>query len=216
MQSFKQLENYFNYNLHITPINKIYSDVKKIKNKEQLLKNCEALLKEKTIINIEAKRIAIIKVLVSLFPSSFEIIRKLLYAKNSKDEYEIHFTLFCFLNYLKESNSNFVFKEELLLEINNYLKTIPKKTSAAAWMLGDMLGDHWDLAESIPILIEAAKNAKYSAGRLGALHGLEHALGNKPMYRDSLILTLKDISTRDKSEEVKKYASSMLKESMHI
>lgn len=216
MKSFKQLENYFNYNLHLIPIDKIFNDVKKLPNKDQLLKNCENLLADKTIVNDESKRVAIIKVLVSLFPSSFEIIKKLLYAKNSKDEYEIHFTLFCFLNYLKEVNSNFTFKEELLLEINNYLKTIPKKTSAAAWMLGDMLGDHWELDESIPILIEAAKNAKYLAGRLGALHGLEHALENKPISKDSLMVTLKNISTKDKSAEVKKYASSILKERMHI
>ena len=208
MKSYENLLKYFKNDLYLDSIIKVYNEVKKIKNKEEIVGICKEVLEEKALIQNKKERVVLIKVLISLYPYSIEIIRDLLNTKISKNDYEIHFTLFCYLNFINENHLEY--KNELKNELINYLINVPQKTAYAAWMLGDMLGAHWDLTESVPILIIAASHAKYLAGRLGALHGLEHALKKSPPFENIILLSLKNISRKDSSSEVREYASGIL------
>jgi hypothetical protein len=73
-------------------------------------------------------------------------------------------------------------------------------------MAGDLLGNHWEMSEALPILVKVAKEARFVAGRAAAADGLEHILHNLPKSdprRKSVISLLREIAESDRSENVK-------------
>jgi hypothetical protein len=78
-------------------------------------------------------------------------------------------------------------------------------------MAGDLLGDHWPLNESLPVLQRLATDARFVAGREGALHGLAHALDRAEKAQQwQIVATLKLVAEKDRSAKVRRYASSII------
>jgi hypothetical protein len=81
-------------------------------------------------------------------------------------------------------------------------------------MAGDLLGDHWPLNESIPVLLRTATQASGRAARHGALHGMKMALLRPELTEEQKVEVLrvvKAIAEKDRSRFVRASARLVLK-----
>lgn len=202
------------YESSLREINKSVMRLNQAK-REKLLSTCWKVFNDERIgfRENDGLRIATIKLLVGAAPYSAHIIEKLLIDKANRNAYEIHFTLFCYLHELKNLPATKRVCSRVLSQIKSYLLQIERDTSRAAWMAGDLLGDHWLLKESLPVLLGVAKEAKYVAGREAAVDGLGKALkrvGASSVYRKQILSLLKHISNSDRSKKVRRAAKYAL------
>jgi len=146
--------------------------------------------------------------LVASVPGSLKYIERVL----KSDQYESHFSLFCFLDQVHDAEC----KSVILNMLQAHLLSVRVETAYAAWMAGDLLGDHWEeLSDSVPVLINALLHARYRAGRLGALHGLEKATERSELSCETLIRIKKALSTcaaTDRATAVREQAKSLLRQ----
>ena len=159
-------------------------------------------------------RIAAVRVIVALLPMSLGAVTSLLSRFLNKHHYEVHFTLFCYLDWAQEMPDASALTKDVLRLMENYLLKVPRKTALAAWMAADMLGEHWNEQEAAPLLIKTAQTAKYSVGRQFSIMGLEGILGRLPRESGThrnILKIVRKISLPDHSEYVKKDAKAVLK-----
>ena len=148
-------------------------------------------------------RIASVKVGLALLPSTAPHVERALRRFRSKMDYELHFTLFCFLDEVPGLSRGCEFSARIPGLVAEYLLHVPKETACAAWMAGDLLGDHWHLATGDGLLRRAAREARYRSGRAGAVHGLHMAASRgQGRRRDEIILLLREVAQRDSSSSV--------------
>jgi hypothetical protein len=165
-------------------------------------------LSNKKLLTNEDLRISLIKLVLSLIPESEGIIEDLLLKKSEKIDFEVQFTIFCFLDQIKDLKNAKKFASNVPNLVGEYLMNTKRNTGRAAWMAGDMLGDHWDKKAAVPVLKNVAKNAKYIAGKRAGLYGLFLVYKNS---RDNRILTsLKDLRESAKNRSIKTYISNLL------
>ncbi len=91
---------------------------------------------------------------------------------------------------------------------------VPRETARAAWMAADMLGEHWDGEEAMPLLIRTAQGARYRVGRELSIMGLDNILDKLPAEGDAhknILKTLRKISRSDRSASVRADAKDILK-----
>lgn len=163
-----------------------------------------------TILKDEYPRVPFCQLLVCSVPASIPVIERLITRFDNQIDYEVHFSLFCWLDSLQhvpqtELVSQFILRIPYM--IGRYLLQVPVKTASAAWMAGDLLGDHWTVQPALPILLSMAVSARNVAGRLGALHGLEQiyrrvAIEERVLIDEAFELLRKD----DRSERVRSSA----------
>ena len=81
------------------------------------------------------------------------------------------------------------------------------------WMAGELLGAHWNIYESTPILIEISKNGTYAVSREAAIHGLDEVLKRikKISKKNSILNILHEISETDNSKSVRLAAEHILR-----
>jgi len=132
-----------------------------------LLTTCNDVFGDISLRKDESARVACSKIIVSLIPDSNEIIRHWISTKSGRYVYEIHFSLFCFLDRAVDVAGGESFAKEIPVLIEKYLFEIHSDTAQANFMAGDLLGDHWIIEEALPILSRLAKEAKYANGRYG-------------------------------------------------
>ncbi len=162
----------------------------------------------------EAARIAAVRAIVALLPLSLGPIADLLNRCRNKHHYGVHFTLFCYLDWAQEIPDAPSLTEDVLMLMENYFMTVPRATARAVWMAGDMLGEHWNEQEAVPLLVKAAQGARYSVGRLGGILGLKEILDRLPVESDtheSILKMLRKIASSDPSEYVKEDAKVLLR-----
>jgi hypothetical protein len=165
----------------------------------------------------ERERIAAARLLVACLPDSMSVIRRWVRATSGRWDYEIHFSLFCFLGDSQLLGLDRMLTEALLRSVSDYLLTARKNTAKAVWMAGDLLGDHWEGPKALTILVDASCNARYVAGRAAAIHGLEHRLRRSGQRDRSLILNvLESIARRDRSPRLRRRAARMLAKSARV
>ena len=202
LQSFLSLDPYLSDFEAITK--KIH--VLKEEQRKVLLEICEKAFKEKQVKKNEPTRVACSKILVALVPDSINVIKGLINRLNGKTTYEIHFSLFCFLDNVPDLPNGKAFTEEIPLIVEKYLLNINTETAHAAFMAGDLLGDHWDVNISFPILMKITKDAKYWVGRENAIGGLEHLINKlqeDDFKRKLIIDMIKKASKNDRSNHVR-------------
>ncbi|HUU60146.1 MAG TPA: hypothetical protein VMZ50_11425 [Phycisphaerae bacterium] len=163
----------------------------------------------------EEQRVGAVKLIVALLPDSAETILSWVKSKTGRGVHEVQFTLFCFLDQARflPGAERFAIKVPQIVE--DYLNHVRAETSQAAWMAGDLLGDHLPVSDGLPVLLRSARSAKFVAGRAGALHGLEHVLGRLKVgsYRSNRVVTLlREISVHDKSLRLRAIALYLLEE----
>ena len=175
-------------------------------NRERLFTLCKSCVNDKKIIRDCSSQLALVKILINLMPESVKIIKELINRKNSKFDYELHFSLFCFLDNVPYLPGGEKFAREIPSIIEKYLMETNTDTAYAAFMAGDLLGEHWNVNEAMPILMKLAKEARYSAGRDSAVHGLEHILqqlSDDKSKKKEVISLLKGIAKTDRSKDVR-------------
>lgn len=183
------------------------------KDRRYLLSLCEQVFGEISLRKDESSRVAAAKIMVALIPDSIDSIRNWINSKSGKNIYEIHFSLFCFLDQVPVLRNGKEFAREIPPLMEDYLLKIKSKSAYAAFMAGDLLGDHWEVSESLPILIRAAKGARFVAGREGAIHGLAQILNRSSesdTHRGPIISLLRNIRRHDSSKEVRVSANLVL------
>ena len=183
--------------------------------KVAILAVCVSALSGPQPSNNEAVRITAVRGIVALLPTSLAAIADLLSRCQNKHHYEVHFTLFCYLDSAQEMPDASSLTKDVLLLVENYLMTVPRKTALAAWMAGDMLGDHWNAQQALPLLMKTAQGAKYSVGRVQSVLGLGRILDRILVENDAhknILKMLRKISSSDPSKYVRENAKEMLRD----
>jgi len=177
----------------------------------QLAKTADRRLHHAMQSRFERERVRAVKVLVALLPESWAIIQRWLRAGADPRKHEVLFTLFCFLDDVPLRPGAEALRGAVLKLIEEFLIQVRKDPKLAAWMAGDLLGDHWELQESLPILFRAAKGARFVAGRKAALHGLAHALSRtKGSSRSKIRRVLAEVQEADRSATVRQESEFVL------
>lgn len=174
--------------------------------RQDLLRRCNESVGVAAILSDEASRVVLARTLVALLPESYPTIAECLNRRSDDLDYEIHFSLFCYLDWITEIPKAREAVPDILHCLKDYLYQVSVDTAYAAWMAGDLLGDHWLLEESVPLLISTAQEARHSIGRLAAIHGIEYALkrtGISPSDHVNLNATLRTVAETDRSEVVR-------------
>lgn len=183
--------------------------------KAALLAVCVSVLTGPQSIKNEAVRIAAVRVIVALLPLSLGAITNLLNRFQNRGNYEVHFTLFCYLDAAQDMPDASSLTKDVLPLVEDYLMTVPRKTALAAWMAGDMLGEHWNEQEAVPLLMKTAQGGKYSVGRKHSVFGLAHMLDRLPVESNAhknILKTLRRISSADSSKYVRESAKEELRD----
>ncbi len=118
----------------------------------------------------ERLRVAAVKLAVVFLPESRPLLLRWLDPQCPLRE--VQFTLFCFLDDVPHLGNDRSFARDIPVLVGEFLQHVPTNTAEVAWMAGDLLGDHWDLRASLPILLRLARQARFAAGRSGAVHGI--------------------------------------------
>ncbi len=159
----------------------------------------------------ESNRILLAKALVALLPVSLGAIRALMVKKPDRDTAEAQFSLFCFLDGAFDFAEGRRTAPALLEAVGTYIHAIKSNAARAAWMAGDLLGDHWPVNEALPVLLSAVRTAKHPPGREAALHGLSHALERANKRQQwAIIQVLRDVAAEDRSRIIRNYAQGIL------
>ena len=161
----------------------------------------------------EPSRLLLAKLIVAAVPESTIVLRRVLHELPDEDFVgELRFSLFVALSELPDLLSESELAE-VEREIDAFLQDVPRDSGQAAWMAGDLLGDHWPLSQALPTLIRLSRMAQHSAGREAAIHGLSHALdrASKPQQWQ-IIDTLKQVARIDRDSGVRGYAKDVLGE----
>ena len=169
---------------------------------------CMQAIKMSRVTRDEGTRVFLAKLLVSLLPHALPQLAQLLQVKARRPLAEVQFSLFCFLD---GGGPDTRTSRNVLRLVEHYLTSVSRDTAQAAWMAGDLLGDHWDLKESLPVLTAVVLEARHSAGRMAAIHGLSHALDQgKKREQWRVVDVLRRVASKDPSRKVRGYAQSVL------
>lgn len=175
-----------------------------------MVAQAKQVLKDRSLVAREDVRIAAVKTLVADLGRNLEFVRSLLKVCASHDSYEVQFTLFCWLD-REDLPPDQRLKNQVLSVVVEYLLGVERETAHAAWMAGDLLGDHWRTQAAHNALQRIALQASHPAGRKGAIHGLEESCRwVSPSRRVGVVRLLTRISHSDPRSSVRDYANSVL------
>jgi hypothetical protein len=155
-------------------------------------------------------RVAAVKVLVANIGSEWPRLQGWLMKFDSSSDYELHFTLFCWLD-RADLPRDARLRSRVLKAVHKYLLAVPSERAQAAWMAGDLLGDHWRTRAAFRVLVDALEKAKCVAGRKGALHGLSEMASNGNPKLSSASKRLIESALEDRSKAVREYARLALR-----
>lgn len=160
----------------------------------------------------ELSRIVASRVIAALLPESLGLVRTLLSASGDTLALgELRFSAFVALSDLAQDPQLQSFIPQVAPSVESFLLGASSDLGESAWMAGDMLGDHWPLTEGLPVLLRVAREARHSAGRLGAIHGLSHALGRATKHQQwEIVGVLKAVVAEADDESVRRSADLAL------
>jgi len=159
----------------------------------------------------ESTRQAAVKTTIALLPESEGLIERTLDARARESDYETHFTMFCFLDVVQDIPAFQVVAHRIPRLVRRYLMGVRSDAALAAWMAGDLLGDHWAGQEGLDVLREVLRKARSPVGRRAAVHGLAHRMAAaKGESRRSIGAALGEASAQDRNEAVRSYARRVL------
>jgi len=118
-----QMEALLSVDLYLTDFEKIAPRVQRLNQsgRRRLLSLCERAFSELGLRKDEPTRLAAVKGIVALVPDSTDAIRHWINTKSGKDIYEVHFSLFCFLDEVPDLPHAEKFATEIPSLIEQYL-----------------------------------------------------------------------------------------------
>lgn len=177
---------------------------------QDFLERCERTLAESDEVGEVEFRKPLINILIAMLPDSEDAIHKCLMRSADGLGSEVHFTFFCFLDNVPQLSEGAQSSSRILGFVREYLMNVRTDRGHAAWMAGDLLGDHWALDESFPILERLSREARFIAGREGAIDGLTMGVGREGERKESVVRLLTEIAGDDRSESVRYTAKTAL------
>jgi hypothetical protein len=141
--------------------------------REDMLAVCELGFSDRLGIRDEPVRVSVCKVTVALLPQSMQLVSRLLGLQRDAWDYEVHFSLFCWLDETQAFPERYDCREEVLVLLRGYLRRATCDERDAAWMAVDLLSEHWEVHGALSTLSEVAKEGNADCVRLEALSGLE-------------------------------------------
>jgi len=183
--------------------------------RQGVVRLAQEALQDPRRIRDEDFRIGAVKVLVASVPASLEIIFRLLKDFSKPSSYEVHFTIFCFLDdllypsrHLKASKQTL---ERILSVLEVYLREVPNDTAYAAWMAGHLLGDHWAKGRAVSVLVRVLTRSDNPVGREAAIQGLDDALRRlHPAKARRVRSVMKEILRHERNNSLKASLRSAL------
>jgi hypothetical protein len=188
----------------------ILADLHKLSKKQQreMVGHSVRLLQNESLKRKEKLRNGAVRLIVALLPATFPVLEKLLADFRSPLWHEIHFIAFSSLD---RSDLKVTDQKRVLVLMEDYLMNVDSESGFAAWKAGDMLGDEWNSLETVQILERLVFAGRHVAGRIGALHGIAHAMDKAtPSEEDRLLVLVRKTASKDRSTEVRSYASYIL------
>lgn len=165
-------------------------------------------LKTKQVANDDDARVAVVKVAIALLPVTSQSLLALLH-KRSQWHYEMHFTIFCFLDASARLAKARTFASRVPSIVERYLKSLRRDPADSAFMAAEMLGEHWDVKEAFRILSRVAKSPASAIGRKAAVGGLA-SIAARPeaskTVRQKANEIIEEVSRRDPNARVRAYA----------
>lgn len=193
-------------------LGRLVEAVRKLKksDREKLIDEIDKRLKSAAK-RLERNRIAGARLLVVCLPHSMSVIQKWLsVSSGEKWASEIQFSLLCFLSDAQFLGINSSQKRTIVAAITKFLLSVRTDRARAAWMAGDLLGDHWDGPEALKALLRALRQGRHTAARRAALHGLERRFQRSgPKDRAVIIKALLAASERNKNPRVRNLAARL-------
>jgi len=181
--------------------------------RRKLLSECSTRDMVLSIARSKDGRVGYAKSIVALLPWSEAALTRLLATTVGEHLAHVQFALFCFLDDTLALPRARASHGKVLEALERFLKEVRSPRAHSAWMAGDLLGDHWPLHDSLPILLRIASLGRFVAGREGALHGLSHALARASKRQQwEIVNVLKQVRDGDRSKHVQKYADLLLGE----
>lgn len=177
---------------------------------QAFLERCERTLAESNEVREVEFRKPLIDILIATLPESEDAIHRCLIRSAGGLDSEVHFTFFCFLDNVPHLSEGAQSSSRILGFVTEYLMNVRTNRGHAAWMAGDLLGDHWALDESFPILERLSREARFVAGREGAIDGLTQAVGREEKRKEAVVRLLTEIAGDDRSESVRHTAKTAL------
>ena len=182
--------------------------------RQRLVEMLAGSLEDAGALATEPSRVLQARLLVALLPASITIVERLL-SKVEPDSTtaELQFSLLVALEDLPDMHEGSTLVERVAPSIEGYLLQVREDSAQAAWMAGDLLGDHWPLEIALPVLLGVSRTATHVAGREGAIHGLSHVLKRVDKREQwEIVQTIRQIAERDRSNQVRRYANSVMTE----
>ena len=164
-------------------------------------------------------RVSAVRAIIALLPLSLDYITELLKKFSGKQDFETHYTLFCYLDWVQRMPDAPYLKKRVLPLVICYLYLVPRTTARAVWMAADMLACHWEVSEALPILLEIARRAGQAAGRQASVLGLEKVLAGLPPqshYRDEILDVLWQVSLHDRVPVIRREAETIWQIASHL
>lgn len=175
-----------------------------------LLMGLDTLLKGSSV-KREPERIAAAKTLVALLPKSLPTIEARLQEKNGRWSYELHFSLFCFLDDALEIPISAVTLKRIPSMVGSYLKSAERDTARAPWMASHLLAQHWPGKQAVHALTAAAVSGKHVVARSAALSGLAERLAlSGPADATDITESLRAVHANDPSARLRRRAARIL------
>jgi len=164
-------------------------------------------------------RVSAVRAIVALLPLSLDSITELLRNFAGKQDYETHYTLFCYLDWTQQMPEAASLKRCVLPLLEGYLMLVSRETARAAWMASDLLGCHWDATEALPILLRTARQARHATGRKASVFGLEDVLAALPSqspHREEIFNVLRQVSLHDRAPAVRREVETIWNIAYHL
>jgi hypothetical protein len=198
---------------HVSTVPQIAERMRSLnsEHRSRALALCQQALYDTAVRKHEAARVVAVKVLTASPSQTEGVIRRWLGRRSGRFVREVHFSLFCFLDELLNLPDGRKLARAVPSLVERYLLEATSSASHAAWMAGDLLGDHWQSGSGLAVLMRVARRGQHKAGRMGALHGLAHALDHVTgPTKDRIRRLLRDVSRSDQSAEARALARSAL------
>lgn len=115
--------------------------------------------------------------LLALCPESLGSVRRIIGEGAGRAGHEARFVLAVEAGLAVRNGWKSTYSREIMDAFARRLAVARVDREFSTSILGCVLGDDWDAAESLPVLQRLALSASFSAGRKAALHGLAHLYG---------------------------------------
>jgi hypothetical protein len=183
------------------------------RTKRRLVQTIGEIWQNPRILENEGSRVLLARLVSGLIPYSTNVVHEMLATPAHNELHaELQFSVFVAFSDLPQilSRAN---REILRREVEGFLNEVQTDVAQAAWMAGDLLGDHWPVEEAVPLLIRLAQSANHRAGREAAIHGLSHLVSRATKIQQwEIVGVLKSIAANDIVPATRNYAESVIGE----